>query len=291
MRLVIASGKGGTGKTTIATSLASLIAEAGGRVAYVDCDAEEPNGHLILHPEAERTTDVRVRSVTVDETKCTGCCRCARACQFHALACVSNTVATFPQLCHACGACTLVCAADAIVEVPRRVGFIREGRVGDLSFVGGEMTVGEESVVPIVRALKVATAGSAGNAEEIAILDAPPGTACPAVETMRGADRAILVTEPTPFGMHDLSLAVETVRELGVPAGVVINRCDIGTDDTLEYCRREGLDVLLEIPNSREVASAYAEGTLPTSAVPSFREAMLGLAVEVMSWSGELQRT
>jgi MinD superfamily P-loop ATPase len=153
------------------------------------------------------------------------------------------------------------------------------------------MTVGEESVVPIVRALKASTAAASGTAGEVAILDAPPGTACPAVETMRGADRAILVTEPTPFGMHDLSLAVETVRELGVPAGVVINRCDVGTGDTREYCRREGLDVLLEIPNSREVAVAYSEGTLPVTAVPAFREIMSGLVREVTSWAGELQRT
>jgi MinD superfamily P-loop ATPase len=291
MRLVIASGKGGTGKTTVGTSLASLLAEGSGRVTYADCDAEEPNGHLILRPDVQNTTDVHVRSVSVDEARCTGCCRCARACQFHALACVSNTVAVFPQLCHACGACALVCPVDAIVEVPRKVGIIREGSVGSLRFLGGEMTVGEESVVPIVRALKTATAAASGTTEEIVVLDAPPGTACPAVETMRGADRAILVTEPTPFGMHDLSLAVETVRELGVPASVVINRCDIGTDDTREYCRSEGLDILLEIPNSRDVARAYSEGTLPITAVPAFREIMLGLALEVRNWCGELQRT
>jgi MinD superfamily P-loop ATPase len=286
MKLAIASGKGGTGKTTVATCLASLLAEAGEKVTYIDCDAEEPNGHLILQPKIERTRDVEVRVVAIDEEKCTSCGECCRACQFHALACLNNSVTTFPQLCHACGACSLVCPVDAIIEVPQRRGIIREGHVGDLSFIGGEMTVGEESVTPIVRALKAAVPE-----DGISILDAPPGTACSAVETMRGTNRVLLVTEPTPFGLNDLKLAVATARELGIPSGVVINRCDIGTSDTLDYCRTEGLEVLLEIPNSRAVAVAYSTGTLPTKVVPGFRETMLVLVNEVIGWTKEPSNT
>ena len=286
MKLAIASGKGGTGKTTVATCLASLLAEAGEKVTYIDCDAEEPNGHLILHPTIERTRAVEVPVVAIDEKKCTGCGECCRACQFHALACINSSVTTFPQLCHACGACSLVCPVDAIIEVPQKRGIIREGHVGDVSFIGGEMSIGEESVTPIVRALKAVVP-----TDGISILDAPPGTACPAVETMRGTDRVILVTEPTPFGLNDLKLAVASARALGLPAGVVINRCDIGNSDTLDYCRKEGLEILLQIPNDRAVAVAYSTGTLPTRIVPGFRETMLALVDTVVAWTRELSNT
>jgi MinD superfamily P-loop ATPase len=282
MRLAIASGKGGTGKTTVATCLASLLAQAGERVTYVDCDAEEPNGHLILGPKVERIRTVDVNVVAIDTKRCTGCGKCCRACQFHALACVNESVTTFPQLCHSCGACSLVCPADAIVEMPQRRGIVREGHVGDLAFIGGEMSVGEESVTPIIRELKELVPE-----EGISILDAPPGTACPAVETMRGADRVVLITEPTPFGLNDLKLAADTAKALGIHADVVINRCDIGTGQTLDYCLKEGLEVLMEIPNDRAVAEAYSTGTLPTATVPGFRETMLVLANRVAAWAKE----
>ena len=282
MKIAIASGKGGTGKTTVATCLASLLAESGERVTYVDCDAEEPNGHLILGPTIKSIRTVDVTVVTIDETRCTGCGKCCRACQFHALACIGDTVTTFPQLCHSCGACSLVCPADAVVEVPRKRGIIREGHAGGLNFIGGEMSIGEESVVPILRALKESLPS-----EGTSILDAPPGTACPAVEVMRGVDRIILVTEPTPFGLNDLKLAAATAKALGIPADVVINRCDVGTSETLDYCRNEGLAVLVEIPNDRAVAEAYSTGTLPTSVVPEFRETVLSLVNRVIGWAKE----
>ena len=282
MKLAIASGKGGTGKTTIATCLASLLAEAGEAVAYIDCDAEEPNGHLILDPTIRRIRTVDVNVVAINEEKCTGCGECCRACQFHALACVNGSVTTFPQLCHACGACSLVCPVDAIVEVPQKRGIIREGHDGGVLFIGGEMSVGEESVTPVIRVLKASVPR-----EGISILDAPPGTACPAVEAIRGADRVILVTEPTPFGLNDLKLAAATVAQLGLRAYVVINRCDVGNSETWDHCQREGLEVLLEIPNSRAVAEAYSTGTLPSKVVPEFRELMSSLVDRVVRWSRE----
>jgi MinD superfamily P-loop ATPase len=284
MKIAIASGKGGTGKTTIATCLAAALAERGERVTYVDCDAEEPNGHLMLRPDIRHITTVDVAVVAVDEGACTGCGKCCRACQFHALACLNGSVTTFSKLCHSCGACSLVCPADAISEVPLKRGIIRGGHAGDVAFIGGEMSVGEESVTPVIRAVKEAVPE-----DGISILDAPPGTACAAVETMRGVDRVILVTEPTPFGLNDLRLAVSTARELGLPADVVINRCDVGTRDTLDYCDREGLAVLLEIPNDRGVAEAYSAGELPMS-IPWFRENVLLLADIVADRARELAK-
>ncbi|HYW69151.1 MAG TPA: ATP-binding protein [bacterium] len=285
MRIAIASGKGGTGKTTIATCLASLLATRGERVTYVDCDAEEPNGHLILQPSISKLHDFEVSVVAIDEEKCTGCGRCSRACQFHALACLNETVTTFPQLCHSCGACSLVCPEDAIVEVLQKRGIIREGHAGPVGFVGGEMSVGEESVTPVIRAVKESIPN-----DGTSILDAPPGTACPAVEAMRGSDRVLLVTEPTPFGLNDLKLAVATAGALGIPADVVINRCDVGTTETQEYCRDANLDILLEIPNDRAVAEAYSRGILPTAAVPGFRETMLVLVDRMIERIGEPSR-
>lgn len=281
MKVAVASGKGGTGKTTIATSLASLLAQSESGVTYLDCDAEEPDGHLLLRPDIEDERQVEVPVPVFGRDLCTQCGECANACQFNALALTGGEVVSFVELCHGCGACELVCQTGAITLGRRTVGSIRVGHAGPLRFVEGRMNVGEASVTPIIRALRE-TVG-----DGISILDAPPGTACPAVEALTEVDRAILVTEPTPFGLHDLALAVDVARQLELPLAVVINRCDIGDDRVSDYCRQESIEVLLSIKNSREVAEAYASGELPLGASAAFREDIEALTERVLAWSRE----
>ncbi len=270
MRIAIASGKGGTGKTTVATSLVTVLAERGERVAYVDCDVEAPNGHIFLKPTIEETQAVEVPVPLVDAEKCSACGICCETCQYNALACLGDRVLTFPEICHGCGGCSLVCPEGAVSEVLRTVGSIETGRAGAAWFAQGRLSIGEAMATPIIRALKrrIPTEG-------FVILDAPPGTSCPVVETLRGVDLVMLVTDPTPFGLHDMRLAVDTARELGLPIGVVINRSTEGNSRARDYCESEGLPVYIEIPDDRSVAEAYARGILPGSVVAQY-SALLG---------------
>lgn len=263
IRVAVASGKGGTGKTTVATNLATIMAEQCGPTAYVDCDVEEPNGHLFLRPLIERQHPVTTPVPEIDQSRCTFCGACARACRFSALLTLPDQVLTFPELCHGCGGCALACPEAAIREVPRAVGSVTEGTAGRLAFRQGTLNVGETLAPTVIRAaLDSAPAG------HTLVLDAPPGTSCPVIETVRGADVVLLVTEPTPFGLHDLELAVATVRELGLPFGVAINRVGIGDRKVYEYCLTQDIPVLLELPNDRRVAEAYSRGQLAAQALP-----------------------
>lgn len=265
LKIAVASGKGGTGKTTISTNLSFTLSGAGGRVAYLDCDVEEPNGHLFLKPELDRSDPVGIPVPEVDATACSACGACGEICNFSAIVLVGEKVLTFPDLCHGCGGCARVCLDKAIREVPREIGVVEAGRSGDIRFVHGRLRVGEAMSPPLIRAVK-----ERAPRDGVVLLDAPPGTSCPVVEAIRGSDYVLLVTEPTPFGLNDLTLAVEMLRQLGLPFGVVVNRSDVGDDRVVAYCRRESIPVLLEIPDDRRIAEAYSRGTLAVEAVPEY---------------------
>ena len=226
MRVAVASGKGGTGKTTVAVNLACVLADNGQTVQYLDCDVEEPNGHIFLKPPITATEVVGVPVPVVDEAKCTGCRKCAEVCQYHAIAVLQKAL-VFPELCHSCGGCALVCPTGAIREKDRPIGVVDtgwalrtdSGQADGIAFVQGRLNVGEPVAPPLIRAVK-----KLAIADGVAIMDAPPGTSCPVVTTVRDADYVLLVTEPTPFGLNDLRLAVEMIRHLDLRHGVVINR-------------------------------------------------------------------
>ncbi|MHB0878213.1 MAG: nucleotide-binding protein [Anaerolineae bacterium] len=276
MILTVASGKGGTGKTLLATGLAAVLSVDGVPVQLLDCDAEEPNAHLFLNPVVLSTEPVLLPVPAIDEGRCTHCGRCADVCAFHALAVLPDQVLVFDRLCHGCGSCTRQCPEGAIVEVAKVIGTTAYGRAGAISFGSGTLAVGEAMVTPVIRSLKErATAALPGS---ITILDAPPGSACAVVETMRGSDYVLLVTEPTPFGLHDLRIAVEVARQaLGLPVGVVINRAGVGDDGVETFCAEEGLPVLLHLPFDRLIAQAYSRGALWVDVLPQYRHPLRSL--------------
>jgi len=266
MKIAIASGKGGTGKTTVASNLAWLAARSGRSVAYVDCDVEEPNGHLFLKPQLTSTRAIGRLHPSVNEEKCTHCGLCDEICQYSAIVCVGQKVLVYPELCHACGGCALVCRPGAITEVLRQTGSLETGMAGSLHFAHGVLNIGEAMSAPLIRQVKAECV-----AEDLRIFDCPPGTSCPVIESVRDADMVLLVTEPTPFGLNDLKLAVEMVRALRLPFAVVINRAGVGDHKTQEYCRSESIDILAELPDYRRVAEAYSRGVLAGEVVPQFR--------------------
>ncbi len=274
MRIAIASGKGGTGKTTLATNLAALLAGRGVAVRLLDADVEEPDGHLFLHPAIERREPVRVLVPEVDEGLCTACGVCAEVCAFHAITVIGSTVLVFPELCHSCGACETLCPEKAIHEEGRDTGVVEHGTVtlpGRPAFplVTGVLTVGEAKAVPTTRAT-LAAAGD--DSVDVVLIDAPPGTSCPVIEAVRGSDLVVLVTEPTPFGLHDLKLAVAMVRALGLRCVVAINRADLGDDRVHSFCAAEGIEIVLELPNDRRIAEAYSRGELLLDAVDGLEQ-------------------
>ncbi|MFO8015325.1 MAG: ATP-binding protein [Phycisphaerae bacterium] len=269
MILAMASGKGGTGKTTVAVNLAAALARP---VRLLDCDVEEPNCHVFLGADIQTSESVGVPIPVVDEDACTACGECAEMCQYNAIVSLKTKPLVFPELCHGCGGCTLVCPEGAITEEDREVGVVETGRAGPIAFVQGRMNLGEPMAPPLIRAVKRHI-----KADEINLLDCPPGTACPMIAAVRGTDFVLLVTEPTPFGLHDLRLAVETVRLLGIPFGVVVNRVGVGDDRVHRYCAEEDVPVLMEIPDDRRIAEAYSRGELVIDAADGLREAFVRL--------------
>jgi MinD superfamily P-loop ATPase len=272
MRLAIASGKGGTGKTTVATNLAMVAARHGRSVAFVDCDVEEPNGHLFLKPELSEQHCVHEPVPQVDLARCVWCDKCSEICQFSAIVCIGEQVLVYPDLCHGCGGCVLVCPAGAIAEFPHEIGIVESGWSGPVQYVSGKLHIGKARAVPVIRAAK-----STSIQADLTILDAPPGTSCPVVETVRDTDYVILVTEPTPFGLHDLKIAVDVVRKLQLPHGVVVNRASLSNPEVRSFCTSKGIPILAEIPDDRRVAEAYSRGQMACEALPEYESVFVDL--------------
>jgi MinD superfamily P-loop ATPase len=268
--IAIASGKGGTGKTTVAVHLAAALAERWKTVQYLDCDVEVPNGHLFLEPRIDRADPVTVPVAVVDAEACSACGKCARVCAFNAIA-VLQTALVFPELCHGCGGCLAVCPHGAIREEPRPIGVVESGRAGRIVFTQGRLRIGERTTPTLIRAVKRTRTEGA-----VAVLDAPPGTACPVVATVRDADYVALVTEPTPFGLYDLRLAVTLMRSLQRRFGVILNRADLGDDKVQAYCAAEHIPLLTAIPDLRDLAEAGSRGAMAGD-IPAFKAALAEL--------------
>jgi len=269
--ITVASGKGGTGKTTVAVNLALSLEN----VQLLDCDVEEPNAHILLQPEIHETQPVYMKVPVISEEPCDYCGKCSEFCAYNALFVASKTVMVFPELCHSCGGCQLVCPKNAITEKDRQIGVIKKGEAKGVELVYGELNVGESMAVPLIRAVKNQT-----KRDKNVVIDAPPGTACPLVASVHKTDYCILVTEPTPFGLHDLKITVQVLKELRVPMGVVINRAGLGDRKVYEYCEKENIPVLLEIPFSKKIAELYSRGVPFVAEMPDWKEKFLEMIGE-----------
>ncbi|MDA3788732.1 MAG: ATP-binding protein [Desulfobacula sp.] len=269
MIISIASGKGGTGKTTVATNLALCLSN---KTQVLDCDVEEPNAHLFLNPVFQKEEPVFAPVPQIDLEKCTFCKKCMDICRFGALAVLKDEVMVFENLCHSCGVCFEVCPEKAIIEKERTLGIIEHGSVNGMPFINGRLEIGQVMVPPIIKKVRSYT-----DTDLITIIDAPPGTSCPVIAAMNKADFILLVTEPTPFGLHDLKLAVETVKILDIPCGIVINRAGMGNDDVNKYAKKEGIPILMEIPFDKKIAQIYSKGLMIVDEMPEYKESFLAL--------------
>jgi MinD superfamily P-loop ATPase len=281
MIISVASGKGGTGKTLVATSLALSLKDRG-HVQFLDCDVEEPNGHILLKPIFTRSEAVCIPVPLIDEKKCNYCGKCAEVCAYHAMAVLPKNVMVFSQLCHGCGACSYLCPEKAISEEMREIGIVESGNADGIEFIHGKLNVGEAMPTPVIRQVKMKA-----SYDKTVIIDVSPGTSCPVVESVKGSDYCILVTEPTPFGLNDLALAVKTVKELKIPCGIVINRDGIGNSGVEEYCYRENLPILLTIPFDIEIARNYSRGVTLVQVMPEWKKCFIGLFEQIQEIVGE----
>lgn len=276
MKIAVLSGKGGTGKTTVSACIAASLPCC----QYIDCDVEEPNGAIFLEPELDQVSEVRVPVPEADMSRCNACGLCAKACQFNAIAVVKGKVLVFPDICHHCGACAIACPNDAIKEVKRTIGVIESNK--DNTFSQGKLNVGELIGIPILRELKKRVR------EDVpVILDCSPGASCAVVESIEGCDYCVLVTEPTPFGEHDLKIAVQLVKKMGLPFGVVLNKATVENTIIHEFCKNEDIDLMMEIPFSQEIAKGYSNGILPVQNSESWKIKFIDLYEKIERGAGK----
>jgi MinD superfamily P-loop ATPase len=288
MIISVASGKGGTGKTLVATNLAFSLVDRD-RVQLLDCDVEEPNDHIFLKPVITKSEPVYIQVPKIDKNRCTYCGKCAEVCAYNAMAVFPEHVLVFPELCHGCGACSYLCPENAISEEGKDIGIVESGHSDGIEFVQGKLKVGEAMAPPIIRKVK-----EYANNDGTVIIDVPPGTSCLVVEAVKDSDFCLLVTEPTPFGLNDLALALETVRELNIPCGIVLNRAGIGDSKVEEYCEKEDIPMLLTIPLDTEIARLYSRGVALVEGMPQWKESFIELLERIREIvherSGSLKR-
>lgn len=270
MKIAIASGKGGTGKTTLSTNLAKFLAEEF-PVVLIDLDVEEPNSGLFINGKLKVSQDKFKMIPEWIEDKCDACGICQSVCNYNAILQLGDLITVFPELCHSCYACSELCPTDALPMIPKKMGMLKEFQSDNLIFIESKLEIGEEQAVPLIKQTKSYVKENIRK-NNFQIYDSPPGTSCPVIESVKDADFVILVTEPTPFGFHDLKLAVDTMEELDKEFGVIINRDGIGNDDVEKFCGREGIEILAKIPNSRKIAELYSQGELIYKYVPEVRE-------------------
>ncbi|MBN2804419.1 MAG: ATP-binding protein [Deltaproteobacteria bacterium] len=280
MIISITSGKGGTGKTLISTNLAAYLVRSGMEATYADADAEEPNGHLFLNPVIvrEEPSNVTVPYFKVEE--CSGCHACQKICSFNAIINFGKKVTVFEDLCHGCGACVLACKENSLGEKKRETGKISYGNAGGINFISGRLNIGESRVTPLIE--DVVKKSSAESNDSLLIIDSPPGTSCSAMAAAHNCDLMILVTEPTPFGLHDLKLAVEMGKALNRKMAAIINRSDLGTDDTLKYLNKNNIEILATIPFDKEIAVCGAKGRLAIDSSEQFKNEIASIAEHVV---------
>ena len=272
MIISIASGKGGTGKTTVAVNMALSLKD----VQILDCDVEEPNVHVLLQPKINETKPVYISTPLVDEEKCNRCGKCSEFCEYNALFVTPEKVLFFPQLCHSCGGCMLVCPRNAITEKNVEIGVVKMGMAEGVELVYGELNVGEPMPVPVIKAVKKQI-----ESNKTVIMDSPPGASCPVIESVYGSDYCLLVSEPTPFGLHDLKIMVQVLEGLKIPFGVVVNRAGIGDKKTYDFCEEKGLPILLEIPFQRKIAELYSRGIPFVVNMPEWKRKFQSLMDEI----------
>lgn len=274
MIIAIASGKGGTGKTTMSVAFALSIDEP---VQLLDCDVEEPNAKIFLDIKELEEENVYTLIPRVDTAKCTFCGKCQEVCQFNAITVLKDKVLIFDELCHSCGGCVKVCKYKALSETSKPIGTVLMGKVDNISFVQGKLDIGRPMSPPLIRAVKSRTDKNIVN-----IIDCPPGNSCPVITAISGADYVILVTEASPFGLHDLALSVDTLVALSLPFGVIINKADTGYTQVKEYCYDEGIQILLEIPESMKIAKAYSSGKTLLDAMPQMKDKIKSIIREIV---------
>ena len=276
MKISIASGKGGTGKTLVATSMAVSLASPGTSVTIADCDVEEPNSYLFFPDRTllERK-EFHVPVPVIDERLCTHCGKCSEVCAYHALAVLPQTVLLFPELCHGCGGCTIVCPEKAVSEGSRSVGEIFRARSNGLDIIWGELALGEARTTPLIKAVKNEARG------KMVIVDCPPGTSCSLVESVRDTDFCLLVTEPTPFGLYDLDIAIKVLEKMDIPRGVLVNKSGMGDRKVYEYLEKKNIPLLMEIPLDRKIAELYSHGEIFAEKMPEWKAKFVGMVRKI----------
>jgi len=277
MKIAVASGKGGTGKTTVATNFALALSRNRDDVGYFDCDVEEPNGHIFLKPQIIKRNSVFLPVPEVDQDLCTLCGKCSEICQYSAIVQLGQKILVFPEMCSGCGGCLWVCPEKAISEINREIGKLENGKSGNIKFVHGILNVGQTRAPPVIKAVKEEIVK-----DSISIIDAPPGTSCPVIESIKGVDFVVLVTEPTPFGLSDLRLTVEMLSKLKIPFGVLINRYDIGNNEVSRFCSGRNIRLLSKIPDDIRIAKSYSKGEMIISVIPEYEKVFNNLYNEII---------